>query len=255
MKNSHGFTLIEIVVTFMILGFVMGSVLIPITIQIDSQKIQTTKRRLDTIKKALIIFATNNGYLPCPALDTNGKEANRNTNGHICDTYDNSDGYLPWKTLGVEGQDAWGRIFRYRVDGYFSNSDGIFIEPSKSVGATKSELKITNLKGEVLNSITTSYRSNIAAIIFSCGKNGYPDSGTINSNREFSSNNGEETDNGNDADGILNSDALCTNQNAENATLNHYIQDNTHEFDDILVWLPKNILITHLALVGKWPPS
>jgi len=241
MKNSHGFTLVEIVVTLMIIGIVMGGILIPMTIQIEHQKFQTTKKRLKTIKKALIVFAINHGYLPCPAPDTNGKEAKRNTNGRICDIYDNSDGYLPWKTLGVDGYDAWSRPFRYRVDGYFSNSDGIYIEPSKSVGATKSELKITNLKDEVLNSITTSYRSNVAAIIFSCGKNGYPDSGKSDSN---------------DADGIANSDTLCTNKGAEDVTLNHYIQDSAIEnkFDDILVWLPKNLLITRLAMVGKWPP-
>ena len=129
MKNSHGFTLVEIVVTLMIIGIVMGGLLIPMTIQIDHQKFQTTKKRLKTIKKALIVFATNHGYLPCPAIDTNGKEAKRSANGWVCDIYDNSDGYLPWKTLGVDGYDAWGRPFRYRVDGWFSNSDGIYIEP------------------------------------------------------------------------------------------------------------------------------
>ena len=76
----------------------------------------------------------------------------------------------------------------------------------------------------------------MVAVIFSCGKNGLHD-------------------NKNDANGKINSDTLCTNPGTENEKINHYIQENyiENEFDDILVWLPRNQLATRLAMAGKWP--
>lgn len=237
MKPGYGFTLVEILITFIVVGFVIGGLLIPFSIQMDYEKIRITQKRLDNIKEALIFFALNHGHLPCPALDSNdGREAPRIPGGHVCNIYDSSDGYLPWRTLSVEKEDGWGRPFRYRVDGWFSNSDGIYTTSSNPIGATKSQLKITTQTGENLNLLNSKYHSNVVAVIFSCGKNGLPD-------------------NKNDADGQINSDALCTNPGTENEKINHYIQENyiENEFDDILVWLPRNQLATRLAMAGKWP--
>ena len=61
-------------------------------------------------------------------------------------------------------------------------------------------------------------------------------------------------------DGIPNSDALCNNPYINPPTGDnpkyHYIQDVYVEdqFDDLLVWLPKNLLIARLTAAGKWPP-
>jgi prepilin-type N-terminal cleavage/methylation domain-containing protein len=249
MKVIRGFTLVEMAVVLMILGLLLGSLLIPLSAQMDQQKIRVTQQRLEEIKEALIGFAILNGYLPCPALDKNGKAANyANSNGRVCQTYDDSDGYLPWLDLGVKGYDAWGRPFRYRVDGWFSNCDGIYIDSSNpgSVGATKHQLKITDSKEDtplILNvpdnpDDNPDYKSNVVAIVFSCGKNGLPDGN-------------------NDADDTLNSNAQCSNEGTANNTKTDYIQDGyiENQFDDILVWLPKNILINQLAATGKWPPS
>jgi hypothetical protein len=157
------------------------------------------------------------------------------------------------------------------VDGWFNNGPGIFdprtMQPKPllhPIGASRAPLTITDRKGNPLNIAASPYEkvkqalnyqldaaklnypyvSNVVAIIFSCGKNGRPDGN-------------------NDIDGTINSDALCTNpfdpKNPpawDNNPKNTYVQDSYVEdqFDDILVWLPKDILIARLTTAGKWPP-
>jgi type II secretory pathway pseudopilin PulG len=230
MKKQPGFTIIEITVVLVIITALIGSLLIPMSLYYDQTKIELTQQRLEEIKEALLKFAVLNGYLPCPALNINGREADRTTSGdHICNTYDDSDGYLPWATLGaVEYYDGWGNPFRYRVDGWFSNSNGIYKEASSSVGRTKDLLQVKDRQGNLLNvpnytdpDSGINYRSNIVAIIFSYGKN------------------------------------ARSEQGAESATKNNYIQDMyvENQFDDMLIWVPKYVLINRLAAAGRWPPK
>ena len=229
MKKQPGFTLIEIAVVIVIITGLIGGLLIPVKEYYRQTKIELTQQRLEEIKEALLNFAVINGYLPCPAKDDiSGKEPKRDTttDEHICKTYDNSDGYLPWATLGVgEYYDGWGQPFRYRVDGWFSNSNGIFKEDAPSVGRTKYLLKVTDRQGNLLNvpnytdpDSGINFNSNIVAIIFSYGKNAQPEQGT---------------------------------------DINNYIQDVyvENQFDDILIWVPKYVLINRLAAAGKWPPK
>lgn len=240
MKELHGFTLIEIALVLVIVSF-LGSFLIPLTEYWDQQRIELTQQRLEKIKEALLGFAVIHGYLPCPAIDDKGKETGRNSTGRRCVTHDRSDGYLPWADLGVGRYDAWGNPFRYRVDGWFSNSDGIYTGINALVGKTENPLEVTEKKviGKPVYQLNISndstYRANIVAIIFSCGKNGRPD-------------------NKNDADETPNSDASC--QNDEAGDKHDYVQDVYVEdqFDDLLTWLPKYILLNRLAAAGRWPP-
>ncbi len=272
MNKIAGFSLIEMAISLVIIGLLIGSLLVPGVEQSTRQKIKLTQQTLEEIKEALLGFAEVNGRLPCPAIDLNGKEANfTDTTKQKCEKYDDADGYLPWAILGVGKYDAWGRPFRYRVDGWFNNGPGIFdprtMEPkplSHPIGASRASLTITSRQGKPLNQAASPYDnvkkvlnyqlnasklnypyvSNVVAIIFSCGKNGRPDGN-------------------NDIDGIINSDALCSNPFLNGVTptwdsnpKNNYVQDSYVEdqFDDILVWLPKNILIARLTTAGKWPP-
>jgi type II secretory pathway pseudopilin PulG len=287
MNKIAGFSLIEMAIGLVIIGLLIGSLLAPGVEQSTQQKIRTTQQTLEEIKEALLGFAEVNGRLPCPAIDLYGKEpANfADPAKQKCDTYDDADGYLPWAVLGVGRYDAWGRPFRYRVDGWFNNGPGIFdpktMQPrplTHPSGASRASLVVTNRQNSPLNRAAAPYGdvqkalnyqldaarldypyvSNVVAIIFSCGKNGRPDG-----RPDASQPDRLDLNVSNDIDGIINSDALCTNpfdpKNPpawDNNPKNRYVQDSYVEdqFDDILVWLPKDILIARLTAAGKWPP-
>jgi prepilin-type N-terminal cleavage/methylation domain-containing protein len=125
MNKIAGFSLIEMAMGLVIIGLLIGSLLVPGVEQSTQQKIKLTQQILEEIKTALLGFAEVNNRLPCPAIDSTGKEANfTDATKQQCDKYDDADGYLPWAILGVGKYDAWGRPFRYRVDGWFSNGLG-----------------------------------------------------------------------------------------------------------------------------------
>ncbi len=124
---------------------------------------------------------------------------------------------MPWATLDVGREDAWGHRIRYRIDSNFSTA--IPDPPNPADGLT-----VTDTAGAALTATPI-------AIIFSCGGDGLP--------------NGE-----NDANGVVNS-PICVNPGAPNIT---YVQDvHTGTFDDILIWVSKNTLLNRVVAAGKWP--
>jgi hypothetical protein len=109
-----------------------------------------------------------------------------------------------------------------------------------------SGLRIKNKQGEYFTAKTGDSR--VAAIIFSCGKNGRPDPtplppGTIS------------TTDSNDADGVRNTTSRCSNHKQSGGTDKTHIYESyvEEEFDDILIWLPKYILVDRLIASGQWP--
>lgn len=64
MKNSYGFTLIEILVVVVILGLIAGLVIPRITTRVDEAKIETTKIQLKAIRDALEQYKLDNGLYP-----------------------------------------------------------------------------------------------------------------------------------------------------------------------------------------------
>jgi prepilin-type N-terminal cleavage/methylation domain-containing protein len=226
-NKLQGFTLVEMAIVLAIIGLLIGSLLAPTSTQLTQQKITETEKRLASIREALLGFVIEKGYLPCPDIDSDGKEDRKNDN--VCD-YDETDGYLPWADLGVFQFDAWGRPFRYRVDGFFSN-----LPSGNTIGLlqirNKNPLQITDQIGNKLNKATDAgERSNIVALIFSCGKNGRPDDGNAN--------------------------GTIVSANCENGEMNkhEYVKGMyvENQFDDILVVLPKTLFFSRLVAAGKW---
>jgi len=109
-KNSAGFSLVEMAVVLVILGFVLAALLLPLQAQ-RNQLFQTqTENQLEISRKALIGYAQANGRLPCPATAaSSGIEAP--TGGGTCTT---QLGYLPAATLGVQPTDNNG----FAIDGW-----------------------------------------------------------------------------------------------------------------------------------------
>ncbi|MGZ5042766.1 MAG: type II secretion system protein, partial [Usitatibacter sp.] len=115
MRDSRGFTLIEIAFVLVIAGMIIALFASVTSTLLASQRRQTTTSHLAAVDAALVQFVVQNQRLPCPANGTiatgtanAGVEVPPNANG--CTTQTN--GVVPWVSLGLGEQDAtdgWGR--------------------------------------------------------------------------------------------------------------------------------------------------
>ncbi len=122
---QHGFTLVEMAMVLIILGFVLSMVLLPLQAQRDVNAQRQTEAILADAKSALIGFAQTHGRLPCPASQ-HGSAAFPDDTGHenpnaggVCVV---QVGFLPASTLGLQqvdaqgyALDAWQNRIRYAV--------------------------------------------------------------------------------------------------------------------------------------------
>ncbi|NOS98484.1 MAG: type II secretion system protein [Methylotenera sp.] len=115
---ARGFSLLEMAIVLIILGFVLGAILAPIQAQRQQLAQSQTENTLEIAKKALLGYAQANGRLPCPAIAaSNGLE---NLLGGVPCT--SQLGYLPAATLGIQptdengfALDAWNNRIMYAV--------------------------------------------------------------------------------------------------------------------------------------------
>ena len=112
-QNSLGFSLVEMAVVLVIMGFVLGALLLPLQAQ-RSQAFQSqTDNTLDQAKKALLGYAISHNRLPCPATATSNLDAgSRGIESPIpvTGTCTNVAGYLPAATLGIQPTDEFGFV-------------------------------------------------------------------------------------------------------------------------------------------------
>lgn len=219
--KNHGFTLIEIAVALFIVTLVLGSILVPLTTQVEQRKVSDTRRMLDDIREALLGFVTLNGRLPCPDTDTDPAAAGYGEEEASC-TSPVAEGYLPWKTLGVASMDSFGitrtissspRIgdWRYRVHRNFSVA---FTLTTVTTGTDNLSVR------DSANNLISSGTERPVAIVYSAGPNTTPDG-----------------------------------QNATYEITNGVYQYDvpSSTFDDILIWISRPILMNRMVAVGKLP--
>ena len=102
--KQQGFSLVEMAIVLVILGFVLGALLLPLQAQRQSAAQGQTENTLANAKQALLGFAQSQGRLPCPAtLVSNGAELP--LGGGVCTQ---QAGFLPAATLGIQPTDAQG---------------------------------------------------------------------------------------------------------------------------------------------------
>jgi prepilin-type N-terminal cleavage/methylation domain-containing protein len=218
---KSGFSLLEMTVVLLILGLLMGGLLMPLQAQTEYRKRQQTASALAEIKEALIGFAILNGRLPCPSFVSDPAHIEFGVAAVTCPrTSARSEGYLPWKTLGVSETDAWGvtqitgaggmqGYWRYRVDENYAEIFSFTTEFSD-------KLQIRNSLG---NALTTTTERPIA-VIYSTGKNLHADD--ENADYEASA-------------GLYQSDVQSTS------------------FDDMLIWITPPLLMNRMVSAGKLP--
>lgn len=116
---NKGFSLVEMAVVLVILGFVLAALMLPLQAQRGQLQRTETENTLEIARKALIGYAQTNGRLPCPATITgslplvfpDGSPVSNPIAGGTCIQ---QLGFLPAATLGIQPTDAQG----FAIDGW-----------------------------------------------------------------------------------------------------------------------------------------
>ncbi len=230
---ARGFSLIEVAVVMFIIVLLLGSILVPLTTQVEQRQISDTQKTLEEIREAVIGYTIANRYLPCPDLTAgaNSNDGQEDVTGGICNA---AEGNLPWATLGIVGFDSWGNRFRYRVDPNYSSHSTPFNLSSDSTLRVCTTAACTTL----LTSGTAGQGA--VAVIISHGKNGL---GAVNALTNAP--NPAPTS----ADELENTD----NDISFVSRVQTAVGTTAGEFDDIGVWLSKNVLFNRMVAAGKLP--
>lgn len=238
LARSRGFTLIEIAVALVVVALVLGSILVPLTTQVEQRQISDTQKALEETKEALTGFALANGYLPCPDKTGGGGAGTANDGAEDVTAATGAcvvtEGNVPWLTLGVTAVDIWGNRFRYRVTGTFAQR-----APGATFTlATAGGLTVT-CPAPACSPVYT-YTTSAPAVIISHGRNGW---GAINANT------GAANPAPTGADELENTNSDTTFVNRPPSTAGSA----AGEFDDLVSWLSANILFNRMVAAGKLP--
>jgi len=246
-KNSTGFTLVEMAIVLVIIGLLLGGLLMPLSAQLEQQRISQTQKYLEQIKEALLGFAAANGRLPCPATAaTNGVE--NPAGGGVCTNPFN--GFLPAVTLGltpIDNQgyavDAWGLTqnrIRYAVTtsngSAFTTPGGMratgmgALAPNLFVCASATGITAATCGAAVGNTLV----STAPVVIYSLGRNAVSGGTSV-----------DETANPNP--NSANNDPVFVSHTPTQAGATN------GEFDDIVTWLSVNTLFSRMIAAGALP--
>lgn len=240
-QKDSGFTLVEMAIVLMIVGLLLGGLIPTLSAQMESQRINETRKSLAEIQEALVGFALTNGRLPCPANPAIATgQAGAGTERTPPCTGSNSAGVLPWTTLGVNETDAWGYRYTYHVSSDYADAVGsaTYGGCTPSTAPTQASFALCSSGSpDVLSAASggTNVATNVPAIIVSHGKNG---AGAYNPQ-------GAQLPAGGNADEQENSDGSADN--------NYVSHTPTPDFDDQVMWLSNNILINRMVAAGKLP--
>jgi prepilin-type N-terminal cleavage/methylation domain-containing protein len=254
---SKGFSLIELAVVMFVVALLLGSIFVPLRMQVESRNYETTQRILDQAREALIGFAAANGRLPCPASATsNGAEhffspGGTAANG-ICHTSVTFTsvyvGFLPAATLGFTpvdasgyAVDAWGLTqnrIRYAVSSQtinsitlpFTKTSGMRSAGMSNIASATTLLYVCNsgtgVTGTNCNTAGT-LASSVPIVIWSLGPN--------------AASGGTSTDEAENLD----NDRIFVSRTQSSAT--------GDEFDDIVTWIGAPTLFSRLIAAGQLP--
>jgi prepilin-type N-terminal cleavage/methylation domain-containing protein len=233
--SQLGFTLVEMAIVLMIVGFILGGLLVTLSAQVDQRDYSQTRQSMEEIRDALMGYALSHGHLPCPAISSTIGAEDRVAATGVCT---NRVGFLPWAELGVKKSDNWNHLYRYSVTPAYSNSPlAITLSPPTPRDIT---IQTRNAAGVLVN---LSNANDIPAAVISHGKNGY---GSTNNEGilmvDTSVNNDDEKTN-NAGVGTT----FVSREFGNNKTTTY------GEYDDIVVWISPNVYLSKMVTVGNLP--
>lgn len=232
-KLQKGFTLIELAVVLVIIGIFIGGFIGTLSSRIDNVRRIDARDSLEEIKTALYGYAMSQFpvRLPCPDDDNDGIE---DVTAGQCDAL-TTHGNLPWVTLGIERGDAWASTYSYWVADAYSNMAG-FDLTTNAAGA-----------GQVDDSSGgNTIANNVAAVIFSHGKNQYGSTGLDNVARSAVPAGAAFNDERENQDTDVVAPVLFINRSVTDA-------DAAVVFDDILIWVSEYEIKGRMLQAGVLP--
>lgn len=249
-KNSEGFSLLELAVVLFILAIVLTGLLVPLAERQEGQKRQDTEYHLEQIRDAIIGYTVINGRLPCPdcacsdphnpncgssnycsdfgiaAADTNDGVEDRISGYCPGDDSDSNTGNIPWVTLGIRKSDAWGNNYTYKITSTYADSP-----PANTGGCYSPDMSfnLCDTGGLEIDSDDsgTALADGVVAIIVSHGGNYDADDPSS-----------LETEN-------LNGDELYIDSD--------YSRAEDAEFDDLVYWISPHTLRIKMVDAGRLP--
>ena len=254
-----GFTLIELGVALFVLMLLLGSILVPLTTQVEQRKASDTRKALDEAREALLGFAAANGRLPCPAsatsngsesFDTGGSAANGMCAGGVAPN--GFHGFLPAATLGLTATDSQG----YALDGWGIAQNRIrYAVANQMVNGIVNPLTTSNgLRSAGLAALTTAQflyvcnsgvgvtgtncgtavalSANAMAVIYSVGANAATGGTSVHEAQNPNPNGG-------------NPDRIFVSRDRSEVA--------GSEFDDVVTWIGTSPLFNRLIAAGQLP--
>lgn len=276
--DQSGFTLIEVAMAFVVVALLVGGLLVPLTMQIEQQKIRETQKAMEEIKEALIGYAlahsstpNNRPYLPCPdvtasvsgqvgMVPNDGLEDRCPDVSGACAAVGEgqcpvAEGNIPWSTLGVADADGWTNRMRYRVHPNFSFSG------SASASTDGFQLNTSPVSPTIrvcaVNTCVSTLATSVPVVILSHGKNGL---GAIN----LAGNMNlppipaalDETRNATSVLPNINRSFTSRTVTTPQLPCSDSAPGPTQplcEFDDLVTWLSANILFNRMVAAGRLP--
>lgn len=248
---TRGFTLVELAVVLLVVALVATGLSVSLGAHAQARRHEETRRLLEEAREALLGFAVAQARLPCPAsAGSRGEESfaagGDAVNGRCSNFHD---GFLPAATLGLaplddEGylRDAWGtraNRIRYAVHGGtingvtdpFTRANGLQAATLAGLG-NASHLLFICATGAGVSAASCGPASNqltrrAAFVLVSLG----PDAASAPAP-------------GSDASRNLDGDAVFVAHEPTAAP---------DPFDDVLAWVPLNVLAARMLAAGRLP--
>lgn len=215
---THGFTLVELAMVLVILALLGGSLLVPVTSRLEARDRNATLERLRDIQHALTGFAIIHGRLPCPSTEPDpASPAYGLEDGPPCNLA--REGVLPWRSLAMPATDAWGRDRQSAADEWAGHwryrvDPAFSVAPIGAATIPSARLQIRDHDGRRI----TTTDSQAVAIVWSSGAN-------------------------------LRADG--DNTSHASATPSYQAGEPGADFDDLLAWIGRPLLIARLAQAGR----
>ena len=215
---ARGFTLVELAMVLVILALLGGSLLVPVASRLEARDRNATLERLRDIQHALTGFAIIHGRLPCPSTETDpANPAYGLEDGPPCNLA--REGVLPWRSLAMPATDAWGRDRHTAADDWAGHwryrvDPAFSVAPIGAATAPSARLQIRDHDGRRI----TTTDSQAVAIMWSTGAN-------------------------------LRADG--DNSSHASATPSYQAGEPGADFDDLLAWIGRPLLIARLAQAGR----